>query len=77
MATIEEMELTLAADLGDRWYGPIVTKTSTKASKEGQIRRAWYTNGTLEEVICQGPGSPAIQAECWPYDTRLPFRSRP
>ena len=77
MASIEEREVELAADLGDRWYGPTVTTASRLQFKLGQVRRAWYTNGILEEVICQGPGSELIQPETWAIDTREPFRSRP
>jgi len=77
MATIEETEITLAADLGDRWWGPTVTTASKKANREGQVRRAWYQNGILEEVTCQGPGSPMVQPETWPINTNDPFRRRP
>lgn len=43
-----------------------VIKAGTGTSKIGQIRRAWYDNGILEEVICIAPGQTIAGPEVWP-----------
>jgi len=64
--TLEQAEERLGAALGSRWHGPVVTKAGTGTSKLGRIRKAWYSNGTLEEVICIAPGYTEPAPEIWP-----------
>lgn len=71
MASIEQREVELSQRLGPRWYGPSVIKASTSSQKLGQVRRAWYQNGILEEVTCAAPGgSGTPYPETWLVDTR-------
>lgn len=63
--TIEQAELVMTG-LGQRWVGPLVIRAGVSSSKLGQIRRAWYENGILEEVICLAPGQATAAPEVWP-----------
>jgi len=74
--TLEQAEERLGDSLGVRWSGPTIMKAGSGTDKLGQVRKAWYDCGSLEEIICLAPGNENPAPEVWPSKTH-PFELAP